>query len=167
MRPVVESGRAPLSNKIVQEMLNLHIPYRIRMLCEALPRTPAQCDSDSQAFEAGVVSGRILLGFLGIGYDEKTKQLKKERNHRKNGEGLTDDVKVRDVGGKYVELATLSSEDSQTLCRFIHGANKACAHFTVGSDHKLNVPTFQQTVPIVIRLLGECLPTKTGSSKVD
>ena len=167
MRPVQEPGLAPLTEEDIEVMLNQHIPYRERLLLDAFPRLPARRYADNQAFEAGVVSGRILLGFLGIGYNEETKKLKKDRNHRNNGGDLTDDVKVRDVGGKYVELATLSSKDSQTLCRFIHGANKACAHFTVGSDHKLNVPTFQQTVPIVIRLLGECLPTKTGSSKVD
>ena len=163
MRAVQEPGLAPLSAKDVQEMLNQHIPYRIRLLLDALPRVPARCDADNQAFEAGTVSGRILLGFLGLRYEEKTGQLREDRTHRTNKEGLTDDVKVRDVGGQFVDLATLSSEEAATLCKFIHGAHKACAHFTIGSDHELDVCTYQQSVPIIVRLLRGCLPSKQGN----
>ncbi len=144
-------------------MLNQHIPYRIRLLLDAFPRLPARCDPDNQAFEAGTVSGRILLGFLGLRYDEKTGQLKDERVHRMNKEGLTDDVKVRDVGGAFVDLADVSRVEAETLSKFIHGAHKACAHFTIGSDHELSVHTYQQSVPIIIRLLRECLPNKTDA----
>jgi len=167
MRSVQEPGFAPLTEQSVQDMLNQHIPYRERLLLDAFPRLPARCDADNQAIEAGTVSGRILLGFLGVRYDEKTGQLEPEREHRKNKAGLTDDVKVRDVGGTFVELTTLSASEAETLCKFIHGAHKACAHFTNGSEHELSAQTYQLAVPIILRLLRDCLPTKTGSSKVD
>ena len=167
MRPVQEPGFAPLTEQIVQDMLNQHIPYRSRLLLNAFSRLPARCDADNQAFEVGTVSGRILLGFLGVSYDEKTRRLKPHREHRVNKEGLTDDVKVRDVAGTFVDLATLSNNEAETLCKFIHGAHKACAHFTIGSEHELSAQTYQLAVPIILRLLRDCLPTKTGSSKVD
>jgi hypothetical protein len=71
---------------------------------------------------------------------------------------LTDDVKVRDVGGRFVELDELSSGEAEVLAKFIHGTHKASAHFTIGSDHGLDVATYQQTVPIILRLLQACLP---------
>ena len=162
MRPIQEPGFAPLSEMETQDMLNQHIPYRIRLLLDASPRLPSRCDPDNQAFEAGTVSGRILLGFIGLRYDEKTRQLKPERENRINQAGLTDDVTVRDVGGTFVELTTLSATEAETLGKFIHGAHKACAHFTMGSGHRLDVPTYQQAVPIILRLLRECLPNKVG-----
>ncbi len=143
-------------------MLNQHIPYRIRLLLDAFPRLPARCDPDNQAFEAGAVSGRILLSFLGMGYDEKAGCLKEDREHRLTNE-MTDDVKVRDVGGRFVELVDVSAAEAETLSKFIHGAHKACAHFTIGSDHQLTVPTYQHAVPIIIRLLRDCLPNKAVS----
>ena len=67
-------------------------------------------------------------------------------------------MKIRDVGGRFVELAELSTTETKTLEKFIRGANKACAHFTVGSDHELTVETYQQAVPIIQRLVQACLP---------
>jgi hypothetical protein len=71
-------------------------------------------------------------------------------------------VKVRDVGGRFVELTEVSATETETLSKFIHGVHKACAHFTIGSDHELNAATYQQAVPIILRLLHECLPNKVG-----
>jgi len=163
MRPVLEPGLAPLPEAEVEKMLKEHIPYRLRLLVDAAARLPARCDADNQAFEAGTVSGRVLLGFLGIRFEENTGQLREDRTHRTNKEGLTDDVKVRDVSGQFADLAALSSEDAATLCRFINGAHKACAHFTIGSDHELDASTYRQSVPIIVRLLRGCLPRKQGN----
>jgi len=157
MRSVQESGFAPLDDFGVQAMLNQHIPYRLRLLRDAFPRIPARCDPDNQSFEAGTLSGRILLSFLGVAFDEKTGTLREDREHKPR-RGPTDDVKVRDVGGRFVELAELSTAETKILEKFIRGANKACAHFTVGSDHELTVETYQQAVPIIQRLVQACLP---------
>lgn len=161
MRPVQERGLAPLIQKDVQDMHRQHIPYRAQLLKDGVRPLGAITQQNNQAFEAGVISGRLLLSFLGVGFDEKSEQLREDRRHKMSGE-MTDDVKVRDVGGTFVELATLSTIEVETLCRFIHGAHKACAHFTIGSDHELNAATYEQAVPIILRLLRECLPNKIG-----
>lgn len=157
MRPVQELGFAPLAEPDRQAMLEEHILYRVDLLNDAKNRIPAQNQQDNQAFEAGAVSGRILLSFLGVGYDEKNCRLKEDRQH-KVADGVTDDVKVRDVGGDFVEIANLSLDDKGTLIKFIRGAHKACAHFTINSGHQLSPETYKQVVPIIIRLLRESLP---------
>ena len=157
MRPIQSPGYAPLPAGEVRKMLKRHIPYRRWLLDDALSRIPAKTNQDNQSFEAGTLSGRILLSFLGVAFDEKTGTLREDREHKPR-RGRTDDVKVRDVGGSFVELAELSPAETEILAKFIHGANKACAHFTVGSDHELTVETYQQAVPLIQRLLQACLP---------
>ena len=157
MRPILSLGCAPLPADEVRKMLKRHIPYRQWLLDDAVSRIPAKTNQDNQSFEAGTLSGRILLSFLGVAFDEKTGRLREDREHKPRRRP-TDDVKIRDVGGRFVELAELSTTETKTLEKFIRGANKACAHFTVGSDHELTVETYQQAVPIIQRLVQACLP---------
>ncbi len=104
-----------------------------------------------------MVSGRILLSFLGLGYDRANGGLKEDREHTPRS-GPTDDVKAPDVGGRFVDRSTLAADECETLAKFIQGANKACAHFTIGSQHELTVPIFRRAVPIILRILCDCLP---------
>lgn len=149
---------APLSEKDRIAMLNEHIPYRESLLRDGVrPAWVPPCQHTNQAFEAGTVSGRILLSFLGLEYDKKTGLLKKDRGHIAD-KGITDDVKAPDIGGRLAELDELLPEETETLARFIHGANKACAHFTINSGHALTPDTYHRAVPIICRLLESCLP---------
>jgi hypothetical protein len=97
-------------------MLTEDIPYRVQLLKDGSRQRGAETQQDNQAFEAGVVSGRILLSFLGVGFDEKTGRLKEDRKHKLTNE-LTDDVKVRDVGGRFVELVDVSAAESVSTQR--------------------------------------------------
>jgi len=141
---------APLPPDEIQRFLKEHLAYRLALIRDAIPRVPAQSLADDQAFEAAAVAGRVILDFLGIGYDQKREYLKAERTHRCVN-GLTDDVKVIDLGGHYVDLAELNEEEAATLTRFIHGVHKACAHLTA-SKHGLDVATFQAAAPLIQRL---------------
>lgn len=157
MRPIQPNGFAPLSEKDRMAMLAQHIPYRKRLLRDGVRPGGAQCWQDNQAAEAGIVSGRILLSFLGLGYDKVTGGLSLDRKHIPKG-GPTDDVKAPDVGGRFAELDELSPEEAEALARFIHGAHKACAHFTINSGHALTLETYHRAVPIICRLLDSCMP---------
>lgn len=163
MRPIQRPGFAPLPEKDIQDMLNEHIPYRLSLLRDGYrPSWISPCRHTNQAFEAGVVSGRILLSFLGLGCDRTTGALKADPNHDAK-DGKTDDVKAPDVGGQFVELGSLSESDQGTLARFIRGAHKACAHFTIGSGHHLNLQTYAQAGLIIFRLMAERFPNHAGS----
>ena len=157
MRPVQPDGTATLSNEDRMQMLDVHIPYRKRLLMDGVRPGGARCWQDSQAAEAGIVSGRILLSFLGLGFDRKIGGLRQDRKYSSQ-DGMTDDVKAPDVGGRFAELEELSPDESETLARFIHGAHKACAHFTINSGHALTLDTYHRAVPIICRLLDSCLP---------
>jgi len=157
MRPIQEPGFARLDAENVQAMLKRHIPYRQWLLDDAIYRIPAKNDQDNQAFESGAIAGRILLSFLGIGFNDKTGSLKSERKHMSRGR-RTDDVKVCDVGGRFAELAELDAEETLILAKFIHGTHKACAHFTIGSDHELTIPIYRASAAIIQRLMQQCLP---------
>lgn len=168
MRPVTEEGFARLTQPEIDEMLNQHIPYRMSLLRDGLrPQWVRPCQHTNQAFEAGAVSGRILLSFLGIRVDRATGELKPDTRHdaRKNSatrELETDDVKAPDVGGAFVVLEKLSMQDKEVLARFILGVNKACAHFTLGSDHELDLRIYAEAGSIIFRVMAEQFPNHTN-----
>jgi hypothetical protein len=163
MRPLAPSGLAPVDAATQRKILEEHIPYRLALLRDGyfIPSTD-RSQQTNQAFEAGAVSGRILLSFLGLGYDRKTGALKQDRHYDANG-GMTDDVKAPDVGGRFVELSDLTQDDADKIARYIQGVHKACAHFTIDSDHKLDLRIYAQVAPIIFRLMHNCLPNKPNS----
>lgn len=77
-------------------------------------------------FVASLVVGRTYLNMLGIG---------------KSGDVLVpydfkkDDVSFEDLGGKLVDVSTLTADECGLLLGFIIMADKAGAHFTLRSDH--------------------------------
>jgi hypothetical protein len=162
MRPVQELGLAPLNEKNIQDMLNQHIPYRLSLLRDGYrPPWIPPCQHTNQSFEAGSVSGRILLSLLGLGCD-RNGALKPDQKHDAK-DGQTDDVKVPDIGGEFVELESLCQTDKDALAAFIRGVNKACAHFTIDSDHQLNLQTYAAAGSIIFRLMTECFPNHAES----
>ena len=100
---------------------------------------------------------RNLLSFLGLGCSRRTGTLAEDQKHDAR-DGQTDDVKAPDVGGQFVDIQNLDSEEHGILARFIRGANKACAHFTIGSDHQLDLQTYADAGPIIFRLMKKCFP---------
>ena len=100
------------------EILGIHLPYRIALLRDAIDRIPAQTMADSQAVEAGAVAGRSLLSFLGIGYDRKARRIRKDRVYHKEQDKLTDEVKLTDLDGRFVEIDELTDDQKAVLSRF-------------------------------------------------
>jgi hypothetical protein len=158
MRPVNQEGKAPLAPAVRKRLLDYDLPYRVDHLRDAVSRVPAKSFADNQAFEAGAVAGRVVLEFLGVGYDAKKGGLTESRVHSRNKAGLTDDVKVVDLGGNYVSISDISPQDQDTLAKFIRGVHKACAHFTIDSDHQLTTPVFRAAAPVILRLYDAHAP---------
>ena len=152
----LDSNKKPASlpESAKSDILKKDLPYRIALLRDAISRIPARTMADNQAFEAGAVAGRSLLSFLGISYDRKAGKLKKDQKYTTDrvGENLTDDVKVTDVGGRFVEIEELTDDQQAVLARFIHGVHKACAHFTWDSQHSLRVDNYKAAAPLIIEL---------------
>jgi len=159
MRSIKQDGSAPLDKTDIQKILTQHIPYRMLLLNSGVrsPATPPTLLT-SQAFEAGVLSGRILLSFMGLGCDSSTGLLRADQR-RSERYSLTDDVKAPDVGGRFIEPLELAEDEKKILSKFIQGAHKACAHFTINSDHQLNSHLYAEAGAIIFRLMGNALPS--------
>lgn len=162
VRQIGSDKSAPLAPEERKAVLETHLPYRLYHLLDALERVPAKTAEDNQAFEAGAVAGRVLLEFLGVGYNPKSGELRESRSHVVSGNGQTDDVKVVDVDGTYVSLAELSEQEKTILCEFIRGVHKACAHLTIGSKHSLTVDVFKMAGPIIAKLYQKHVPMVEG-----
>jgi hypothetical protein len=159
MRRLDISGEPePLPKQEVAELLTDHLPYRLAHLLDAIPRIPARCMADNQAFEAGAVAGRALLSFLGVGYSNKAAAVTEDRRYQRLAGDMTDDVKAPDVGGSFVDIRTLSVTQQNLLARFIHGVHKASAHFTWKSQHGLDVATYREAAVIIKDLLNQHIP---------
>ena len=120
----------PLPGEVIESFLKVDIPYRLAILDFAEAAIPAQTTQDSAFVEAGIVAGRLLLQFLGLGFTRKggLTLIPSREYHTDNG--FTDEVKVIDIGGRFVDIATLDAETADALAHFHNGASKASAHFT-------------------------------------
>jgi hypothetical protein len=118
MRKLDSNGKPePLQESEKVEILGVHLPYRIDLLKDAIDRIPAQTMADDQAFEAGAVAGRSLLSFLGVRYDRRVRKLAPDQKYPIEQDNVTDEVKVTDVGGQFVEVDELSEDQKVVLSR--------------------------------------------------
>ncbi|MGB0418371.1 MAG: hypothetical protein ACPGF8_02160 [Opitutales bacterium] len=96
------------------------------------------------AIEAGIMSGRFLLEFLGL---KCAKDDSSKLAHRKRGSGRNDDLFIEDFEHNGIPLSKITIDDvkrqypgppedaESSLARVIHIANKGIAHPTVGRHH--------------------------------
>ena len=91
----------PLPGEVIESFLKLGIPYRFAILDFAEAAIPAQTTQDSAFVEAGIVAGRLLLQFLGLGVTRKggLTLIPSREYHTDNG--FTDEVKVIDIGRRF------------------------------------------------------------------
>lgn len=130
-----------LDDILRQEYLYKHLPYRINsMLAPDLitfrrstrisSEMKESCYKDSlvlePAFEISIIFGRVLLQFLGIGFDYKANDLYRH-TPKKN------DLTLKSI---YPDLDYVSLDDElivrnrASLCTIIKVANKSVAHLT-------------------------------------
>jgi hypothetical protein len=149
----------PLTDAVKAEFLARHIPYRLELLRLGKASCPARDMCASAIVEAGVVSGRLLLQFLGLGIELRPDpRLVERHDYFEKPKGQTDEVKVPDLGGSFVDLSELSDEDKLVLAEFHYGASKACAHFTWESEHGLDVEIIHRASDLIDGLVHAHCP---------
>ena len=160
-RPLNSQGVPdPLDPTVIEEFLNRHIPYRLALLDLAEAVVPPKTISESAFVEAGIVAGRLLLEFVGLRSKRKGGlRLVPDRTYR-NEQHHTDDVKIPDVGGRFVCLDSLDEAVQETLAHFHDGASKSSAHFTWDSGHHLDVYNFKRAIPMIRNLVVAHLPQR-------
>jgi hypothetical protein len=149
----------PLSREVIECFLKVGVPYRLAMLDFAEAAIPAKTTRDSAFVEAGIVTGRLLLQFLGLGVRRKGSLtlIASREYHTENG--FTDKVKITDLGGRFVEVASLDAATADALAHYHNGASKASAHFTWDSGHQLKPDNLRRCIPIIRNLVLTHLPS--------
>jgi hypothetical protein len=61
----------PLKPEVIEDFLATGVPYRLAMLQFAKEILPPETTRDSAFVEAAIVSGRLLLQFVGLGIQRK------------------------------------------------------------------------------------------------
>jgi len=146
----------PLDPNVIKRALNEAIPYRLDLMRQCIEHCPAQTPKENPYIETGVLTGRLLMEFLGLKV-EKDRTLKCGTNYLVV-DGFTDDVKAPDVGGAFVELSELGEDETEMLGEFFWGANKACAHFTLDSGHALEAGLIKDALCYIERLVRRKVP---------
>ena len=135
-----------------------HLKYRVTMLLSRKERLEKNVIFPQQdlicGFEASLLACRMFIEFLGL----KTKHsphlsLVEDHSYFDSG-GKTDEVKITDLGGVFVQIAhDLTNDESALLARVHHGASKATAHLTFGSNHGFDPTELPQAADVIVRLL--------------
>src|SRR5204863_9816476 len=113
----------------------------------------ARTKRNSAMREAGIVTGRLHLQFLSLGIRRKGGLTLVNNLWYHTENGSTDEVKITDVGGRFVDVASLDAETADALAHFRHGASKASAHFTWDSGHQLDLQNLRRSIPIIRNLV--------------
>ena len=144
--------------QVIEQFLSVHIPYRLAMLDFADEVFPPRSTRDSAFVEAAIVAGRLLLQFLGLGIDHRGGLRLVERRSYFASNGCTDEIKIPDVGGRFVDIASLDSDTRKILAHYYNGASKASAHLTWDSGHQLDPDTLVRGIRTIHDLVSTHLP---------
>ncbi len=149
---------------MVEDFLATGVPYRLAMLQFAEEILPPETTRDSAFVEAAIVSGRLLLQFLGLGIKRKggLRLVESREYHREDGR--TNEVKITDLGGRFVDVASLDTASKEVLAQFHNGASKASAHFTWDSGHRLDLDNLKESIPIIRALVSTHLPHRANDT---
>jgi hypothetical protein len=154
--------RSPLSESEIQEWFDVHLPYRVSILLAWNWRTLSKQPRDIRAalFEASLMHCRTLLDFMGIGLNKG--EICKRHDYKVELNGDVHDLKVKDLGGSFIELSGLSSIELQICESVIRGAHKASAHLTHESQHGFKPEALELTSLLVAAYLHEHLYCPRG-----
>ena len=100
------------------EILGIHLPYRIALLKTLLIEFPLKRWPTVKHLRPELWRAVRLLSFLGIGYDRKARRIRKNRVYHKEQDKLTDEVKLTDLDGRFVEIDELTDDQKAVLSRF-------------------------------------------------
>ena len=161
------SATERLSATEIEAFLNIHIPYRLKLLHLGLAVAPAFSLMDSAMVEAAIVAGRQLIYFLGLNIEFQGNDRPvlisdiSYMDYGKPNAKYTDEVKIVNVGGAFIKIYDIPEEHRRILAEFLQGASKSTAHLTEGSGHKLNDnggEVFSRGCELILKMVSDALP---------
>lgn len=132
-----------LSAALIEEYFATHLPYRTRILVAHYRMTRETWHGDlaqmEAAFEASLITGRMYLNVLGVA--------KNKHDVLVPFSPKDDCVSAADLGGTYIDIALLTSDDVTLLTGFLKMADKGAAHLTLPMPHPVD-----QTHNAIVRI---------------
>ena len=123
-----------LSAALIEEYFAIHLPYRTRILVAHYRMTRQAWHGDlaqlEAAFEASLITGRMYLNVLGVAKNKHDVLLPFRPKD--------DDVSAADLGGTYIDIASLTPDDVTLLTGFLKMADKGAAHLTLPMPHPVD-----------------------------
>ncbi len=168
---ILSKRTAPLTVKEIDEFFDPstqgHLKYRITMLQSYKDRRAADAKVPYQdsicGFESALVACRLFMQFLGLSISHNPNLQLIENPTYFNSGGKSDEVKVTDLGGSFVSIASdFTPTEADLLARTYHAASKATAHLTAGSNHGFKPEELSQSVDLVTKLLQKRLYGPVG-----
>ncbi len=164
MNKQIFSRTSPLTNGQIDEFFadHGHLAYRHTMLLAHMEKDRKEELQNHYelaicAFEASLLTCRMFMTFLGLGITRQPKlSLIEKREYFEIG-GKTDEVKVIDLGGQFVNLVDLAQSERDLLARVYNAASKATAHFTYGSKPDPDPNDLHPAATLVDKLLRKNL----------
>lgn len=154
---------SPFTENDKKEFFNQHLPYRHGILITYKLITKDRLDYKSKippeilgniidcSAEASRILSRMYIEFMGL--STKNGKLIEKRKYYKSPDGNSYEVKIVDLGGKWVDILTLTSAEQDLLARTYETGNKATAHFThkapYGGEHEI----IYDSIALIERLL--------------
>lgn len=158
MGRVITNGRpGDLPPEQIRIFLNQHIPYRLRLLQIGRAVSPASGLIDFAMVESGLILGRQLLQFLGLGITHNPALTLCARTdyhtYKKGSQTITEEVKITDIGGRFVDVDAIPAELRNALAVFHNAASKATAHMTDGTGHRIPPEIYCEGCEAIIALV--------------
>jgi hypothetical protein len=109
-------------------------------------------------YEIGVVTCRKFIEFFGLSIAYKPYRLVESRNYYAAKEdGKAYEVKIIDLGGKWIELNNLTATEKDLLTKIYLTGHRATVHLTDSSPYQGEWQIFDEAVLLVDKLLKENL----------
>lgn len=159
----------PLTNAEKDLWFKTHLPYvrvsltnHLRLVENPSLLGTATEDERHRArictYEIGVVTCRRFIEFLGLSIAYNPYRLIEKRDYYAAKEdGKAYEVKVIDLGGKWVELNDLTDNEKDLLMRIYLTGHRASVHLTDGSPYQGEWKIFDQAAKLVDSLLKKHL----------
>ena len=165
----VDQRVMPLDDIGKISFFKVHLPYRISMLNTYKKVVPWNClvknyripnqlaiDLCICACEASRMECRTLIEFMGLGVNKKH-ELVQKRKYLKSNDEKSYEVKIVDLGGKWINIYDLTNDEMNLLVKVYETANKSTAHLTHGDPYGGSPLILNDGVNLIIRLLEENL----------
>ncbi len=154
----------PLTEDEKIEWFVLHLPYRQKMLTtyglitkdrpeyqQAIPKEILENMNICSA-EASRIACRLFIEFMGLGTN-RNGELIENRNYHKESNGYSYEIKIIDLGGKWVSLNDLKPNEKKLLERTNMTGHKATAHLTFNAPYGGEHEIIYDSVELINRLL--------------